>query len=147
MALITAISNKRSKYPTSDSPSHAHLTHRVPGRKMSRGEEPIGGRDATPRLPLPHHHDVQHAKESHNATCTAEVRVRWQRGDRRMREEPMNANTGIGHGDDRHAAKRILLVDDDTAIQDSLSALLSDEGYEVRASRDGKDALDILRAS
>src|SRR2546430_14719218 len=56
-----------------------------------------------------------------------------------------SALAGNAH-EDRPEAKKILLVDDDAAIQESLLALLADEGYDVCATRDGQDALDILRA-
>jgi CheY-like chemotaxis protein len=39
----------------------------------------------------------------------------------------------------------ILVVDDDTAIRDSLSDLLQDEGYEVAAVENGQEALEYLR--
>jgi CheY-like chemotaxis protein len=43
------------------------------------------------------------------------------------------------------AAPLILVVDDDTAIRDSLSELLVDEGYQVAAVENGREALDYLR--
>jgi CheY-like chemotaxis protein len=43
------------------------------------------------------------------------------------------------------AAPLILVVDDDTAIRDSLSELLEDEGYKVAAVENGQEALDYLR--
>jgi CheY-like chemotaxis protein len=39
----------------------------------------------------------------------------------------------------------ILVVDDDADIRESLSDLLSDEGYRVRAAGNGKEALELLR--
>jgi signal transduction histidine kinase len=41
--------------------------------------------------------------------------------------------------------RRILLVEDDGVIQESISCVLTDEGYEVWTSGDGMDALDRLR--
>jgi CheY-like chemotaxis protein len=38
----------------------------------------------------------------------------------------------------------ILVVDDDHAIRETLRAILKDEGYEVVATRDGREALDQL---
>ncbi|HXU79983.1 MAG TPA: response regulator [Polyangia bacterium] len=38
----------------------------------------------------------------------------------------------------------ILVVDDDHAIRETLRAILKDEGYEVVAARDGRQALDQL---
>jgi two-component system response regulator MprA len=40
----------------------------------------------------------------------------------------------------------VLVVDDDPAVVDALSELLEEEGYVVVAARDGRDALDQLRA-
>ena len=41
--------------------------------------------------------------------------------------------------------KRILVVEDDQYIRDSLLELLQDEGYEVAIARDGQEGLDALR--
>ncbi|HKW68379.1 MAG TPA: response regulator [Terriglobales bacterium] len=42
---------------------------------------------------------------------------------------------------------RILVVDDDPAVRDISSALLSSKGYEVRTARDGFEALVELRGA
>lgn len=42
---------------------------------------------------------------------------------------------------------RILLVDDDNSVRDSLYALLESEGYEVLAASNGPDGLTIFRQS
>ena len=42
---------------------------------------------------------------------------------------------------------RILLVDDETSVRDSLYALLESEGYEVLAASNGQDGLTIFRQS
>ena len=42
---------------------------------------------------------------------------------------------------------RILLVDDDEAIRDSLYALLESAGYEVLAASNGPDGLTVFRQS
>ncbi len=42
--------------------------------------------------------------------------------------------------------KRILVVEDDQYIRDSLVELLQDEGYDVGVARDGQEGLDKLRA-
>jgi len=41
--------------------------------------------------------------------------------------------------------KRILVVEDDQYIRDSLAELLQDEGYAVSVARDGQEGLDALR--
>jgi CheY-like chemotaxis protein len=50
--------------------------------------------------------------------------------------------------DDRGApaAGYILVVDDDAAIREALTAVLEDEGYAVRTAANGRDALQLLRA-
>ncbi len=40
--------------------------------------------------------------------------------------------------------KRILVVEDDQYIRDSLIELLQDEGYDVTVARDGQEGLDAL---
>jgi CheY-like chemotaxis protein len=42
---------------------------------------------------------------------------------------------------------RVLLVDDDNTVRDSLYTLLESDGYEVLAASNGPDALDICRQS
>jgi CheY-like chemotaxis protein len=42
---------------------------------------------------------------------------------------------------------RVLVVDDDRSIRETLHAVLQEEGYHVLEAEDGKAALDILRAS
>jgi two-component system response regulator MprA len=41
---------------------------------------------------------------------------------------------------------RILVVDDDAAVRDSLARTLRFEGYQVETARDGQEALDAVRA-
>ncbi len=38
-----------------------------------------------------------------------------------------------------------MVVDDDADIRESLTDLLSDEGHQVRAAANGKEALELLR--
>ena len=45
----------------------------------------------------------------------------------------------------RHFHHRILLADDDEALLVTLGARLSDEGYDTRTSRDGFEALAVMR--
>ncbi len=42
---------------------------------------------------------------------------------------------------------RILLVEDDTAIRETIAELLSDEGYRVTSAANGAEALALLEAS
>ncbi|MHC4862147.1 MAG: response regulator [Planctomycetota bacterium] len=44
------------------------------------------------------------------------------------------------------SAKRILVVDDEEDILTYLSAMLSDAGYEVTAARNGREAIEAVRA-
>jgi CheY-like chemotaxis protein len=41
----------------------------------------------------------------------------------------------------------ILVVDDDDAVRETMVEVLEDARYEVRAARNGREALDILRNS
>jgi CheY-like chemotaxis protein len=43
-----------------------------------------------------------------------------------------------------HRSKQVLIVEDDAAIRDGLAAILTQEGYEVVTSGDGRDALERL---
>jgi PAS domain S-box-containing protein len=49
----------------------------------------------------------------------------------------------IGHG----RAMTVLVVDDDPAVHEVLSATLSREGYHLQHARDGEEALQIMRKS
>ena len=42
------------------------------------------------------------------------------------------------------AGERILIVDDDPALRETLSEVLSDEGYQVTVASDGEQALEEL---
>jgi CheY-like chemotaxis protein len=48
-------------------------------------------------------------------------------------------------GDD--AGKRVLLVDDEAMVRETLAASLEDAGYTVLTAADGSQALDLLRSS
>jgi signal transduction histidine kinase len=58
---------------------------------------------------------------------------------------PRNGRNGHRATNGGSAPRSILIVDDDTDVQESISAVLLDEGYEVSISRDGRDALEQLR--
>src|SRR5689334_21703009 len=45
------------------------------------------------------------------------------------------------------AIMRILVVDDDAAVRDSLARTLRFEGYQVDTANDGREALDAVRAA
>lgn len=45
------------------------------------------------------------------------------------------------------APPRILLVEDDTAIRETMSELLAEEGYRVTTAANGAEALELLDAS
>ena len=46
---------------------------------------------------------------------------------------------------DSMTAPTVLVVDDETSIQQALSKVLRKEGLQVRTAKNGKQALDILR--
>src|SRR5713101_2846824 len=50
-----------------------------------------------------------------------------------------------GSKDGERAGTRVLVVDDDVSILDTVSAILSAEGYEVAAASGGEEALSLLR--
>ncbi len=50
-------------------------------------------------------------------------------------------------GDERAGPGYILVVDDDAAIREALAEVLEDEGYQVRSAANGREALQVLRAS
>jgi CheY-like chemotaxis protein len=47
----------------------------------------------------------------------------------------------------RTCERLVLVVDDDTAIRESVADFLSDEGYHVLTASNGQDALALLRHS
>lgn len=49
-----------------------------------------------------------------------------------------------GDGGDR-ARSRVLVVDDDPSILDTVSAILSGEGYEVMSANGGEEAMALMR--
>ncbi len=47
----------------------------------------------------------------------------------------------------RSASRRVLLVDDDNSVRDSVDVLLESEGFEVLCARNGRDGLTIFHRS
>jgi two-component system chemotaxis response regulator CheY len=45
------------------------------------------------------------------------------------------------------ASIRVLVVEDDTDIRETVAELLAEEGYEVRTATSGRDALDYLTST
>jgi CheY-like chemotaxis protein len=41
--------------------------------------------------------------------------------------------------------QRVLIVEDDFALREALSAALKDEGYDTKSAANGREALDVLR--
>ena len=59
---------------------------------------------------------------------------------------PVNIGDRADHDSDQ-AGGRVLIVEDDADIADVLRRSLRNEGYEVRTSADGVDALDVAAGS
>ena len=55
---------------------------------------------------------------------------------------PGHARTGNGA---EHAATRVLVVDDDASILDTVTAILAQEGFAVTGAGSGEEALALLR--
>jgi CheY-like chemotaxis protein len=53
-----------------------------------------------------------------------------------------DASMGMGG---EHARSRVLVVDDDSSILDTVSAILSGEGYQVMSAGGGEEALALVR--
>ncbi|OLC55909.1 MAG: hypothetical protein AUH85_08000 [Chloroflexi bacterium 13_1_40CM_4_68_4] len=51
----------------------------------------------------------------------------------------------VGGGGDR-GGTRVLVVDDDPSILDTVSAILSNEGYQVKSAAGGEEALALVEA-
>jgi len=54
---------------------------------------------------------------------------------------------GGGVDPEGNGRKRVLLVEDDDDVREAVEEILTDEGYEVFAARDGAHALDALADS
>jgi two-component system chemotaxis response regulator CheY len=62
-----------------------------------------------------------------------------------MGKEPLSARLAVR--DPEPAPARVLVVEDDTDIRETVAELLVEEGYEVQTASSGRDALDRLAES
>ena len=61
-------------------------------------------------------------------------------------DAPSGSAGGVGAGRDG-ISRRILLVDDEAMVRETMGAALEDAGYAVMIAADGAEALDLLRSS
>ena len=67
----------------------------------------------------------------------------WAGGPPRREQGPSQGAVRPGaHGDGGHGT--VLVVDDDTSILDTVSAILSGEGYDVMSAASGEEALEAV---
>src|SRR5207248_404280 len=78
--------------------------------------------------------DVNRLKETLRAYCGARAAPE-PLADPAPDEEPEPAGTG----------HEVLVVEDDTDLRQTLASILELEGYRVRAAKDGREALAMLR--
>ena len=57
---------------------------------------------------------------------------------------PVSASAANGNSSDARAAARILVIDDEAGIRESLEVLLTLEGYAVKMAVDGEQGLRVL---
>src|SRR5271157_2724011 len=57
---------------------------------------------------------------------------------------PVSASAANGNSADAAIAARILVIDDEAGIRESLEVLLTLEGYAVRTAADGEEGLRVL---
>ena len=67
----------------------------------------------------------------------------WSGGGERN-EEGARSTQGTGRGG-AHAASRVLVVDDDPSILETVTAILVTEGYHVKAAGGGREALALAQ--
>lgn len=69
--------------------------------------------------------------------------VEWAGGPPGAKQAPSaSAARPYGRGDGQHDT--VLVVDDDTSILDTVSSILSGEGYDVVSAASGKEALEAV---
>ena len=68
----------------------------------------------------------------------------WAGGPRRGGVPPSSSGAArpVARGEGRHGT--VLVVDDDTSILDTVSSILSGEGYDVVSASSGQEALDAV---
>lgn len=71
------------------------------------------------------------------------MRDLWAGGPRRGKEPPLAA-ASRAHGQVQENNGTVLVVDDDTSILDTVTAILSGEGYDVVSAASGQEALDAV---
>src|SRR5436190_2228167 len=83
---------------------------------------------------------VVEVKRHHCVVCVRELRT--------IRPPVIVANTepGFRLKSARHGPRRVMVVDDDDSIRESLSECLEDVGCEVVTAANGKQALEQLRS-
>ena len=72
------------------------------------------------------------------------IRV-WASGGDDASERQLRPSGGVGKAGER-AGTRVLVVDDDPSILDTVTSILSSEGFQVMAAGGGKQALAMLTA-
>lgn len=68
----------------------------------------------------------------------------WAEDARGQGSRPLGGRAGAGNGQE-HAATKVLVVDDDISILDTVTAILGQEGYSVSGASSGEEALALLR--
>ena len=66
----------------------------------------------------------------------------WAGGPPRGTEPPSTAGSRLARGEGNHGT--VLVVDDDTSILDTVTSILSGEGYDVVSAASGQEALDAV---
>jgi len=66
-------------------------------------------------------------------------------GPREGSERGGHSHHGTGKGGER-AVARVLVVDDDPSILDTVTSILENEGHQVMAASGGEEALSMVRA-
>lgn len=68
----------------------------------------------------------------------------WSGSNEREGGEPRSTHRTTGAG--QRADARVLVVDDDVSILDTISSILTSEGYQVMAASGGREALAMMRS-